>query len=248
MSLWCKITWSESSVIPFFVPCRKVWLVSTARVPCSNGANIGERKTRTQSEFCTWKNSFRGKSPRKCIHSVPAHETAKHLQSLVDLRRCSDEAKTRNPLNLLRCSKLANWSQPSVGRSSSYSEDTLRRYCCWTSFFLIVYTFPSCEHTARQSSATVRRWPTFASCIFSEPRAALSNTSSTCLGSVTPRPSISVRQPNFAALNRGRHLYSAGQPSRWALAHILVDHMLHQVTTTWSSYYTLICMSTMYRS
>jgi len=25
-----------------------------------------------------------------------------------------------------------------------------------------------------------------------------------------------------AALNRGRHLYSAGQPSRWALAHILV--------------------------
>jgi len=32
----------------------------------------------------------------------------------------------------------------------------------------------------------------------------------------------SGRQPNFAALNRGRHLYSAGRPSRWALAHILV--------------------------
>ena len=30
----------------------------------------------------------------------------------------------------------------------------------------------------------------------------------------------SGRQPNFAALNRGRHLYSAGRPSRWALAHI----------------------------
>jgi len=26
--------------------------------------------------------------------------------------------------------------------------------------------------------------------------------------------------PNFAALNRGRHLYLAGRPSRWALAHI----------------------------
>ena len=25
-----------------------------------------------------------------------------------------------------------------------------------------------------------------------------------------------------AALNRGHHLYSAGRPSRWALAHILV--------------------------
>jgi len=32
--------------------------------------------------------------------------------------------------------------------------------------------------------------------------------------------SSSGRQPNFAALNRGRHLYSAGGPSRWALAHI----------------------------
>jgi len=27
-------------------------------------------------------------------------------------------------------------------------------------------------------------------------------------------------QTNFAVLNRGRHLYSAGWPSRWALAHI----------------------------
>ena len=42
------------------------------------------------------------------------------------------------------------------------------------------------------------------------------------LGSVTARHSSSGRQPYFAALNRGRHLYSAGRPSRWALAHILV--------------------------
>jgi len=28
------------------------------------------------------------------------------------------------------------------------------------------------------------------------------------------------RQPNVAKLSRGRHLYSAGRPSRWALAHI----------------------------
>jgi len=39
---------------------------------------------------------------------------------------------------------------------------------------------------------------------------------------VTARHSSSGRQPNFAALNRGRHLYSAGRPSRWALAHVLV--------------------------
>jgi len=42
------------------------------------------------------------------------------------------------------------------------------------------------------------------------------------LRSVTAQHSSSGRQPNFAALNRGRHLYSAGRPSRWALAHILV--------------------------
>jgi len=40
------------------------------------------------------------------------------------------------------------------------------------------------------------------------------------LGSVTARHSSSGHQPNFAVLNRGRNLYSAGQPSRWALAHI----------------------------
>jgi len=44
-----------------------------------------------------------------------------------------------------------------------------------------------------------------------------------CLGNVTARHSSSGRQPNFAALNRWRHLYSAGRPSRWA--HILVLYM-----------------------
>jgi len=42
------------------------------------------------------------------------------------------------------------------------------------------------------------------------------------LGSVTARHSSSGRQPNLAASKRGRHLYSAGRPSRWASAHILV--------------------------
>jgi len=46
------------------------------------------------------------------------------------------------------------------------------------------------------------------------------------LGSVTERHSSSGCQPNFVALNRGRHLYSAGRPSRWALAHILVWYIL----------------------
>ena len=31
--------------IPCTVPCRKVWLTPAARVPCSNAADIAERKT-----------------------------------------------------------------------------------------------------------------------------------------------------------------------------------------------------------
>ena len=41
------------------------------------------------------------------------------------------------------------------------------------------------------------------------------------LGSVTARHLVALgRQPNYAALNRARHLCPAGRPSRWALAHI----------------------------
>jgi len=36
-----------SSIISFFVPCRNVWLMPITRVPCSNAANIRERKTWT---------------------------------------------------------------------------------------------------------------------------------------------------------------------------------------------------------
>ena len=41
----------------------------------------------------------------------------------------------------------------------------------------------------------------------------------------------SGHQPNFAALNIGCHLYSAGRPSRWAFAHILVCYIFRLLTT-----------------
>jgi len=56
------------------------------------------------------------------------------------------------------------------------------------------------------------------------PRLALSY-----FGSVTARHCSSGRQPNFAELNRGRHLYSAGRPWHWALAHILVVNVMQLV-------------------
>jgi len=43
-----------------------------------------------------------------------------------------------------------------------------------------------------------------------------------------------------AALNRGRHLYSAGRPSRWAFAHIssilYVGWILHSLYDIWIRY------------
>jgi len=43
----------------------KVWLTPAAGVPCSNAAKIRERKTWTQSEFCTWQNSVTEQEPPK---------------------------------------------------------------------------------------------------------------------------------------------------------------------------------------
>jgi len=64
------------------------------------------------------------------------------------------------------------------------------------------------------------------------------------------RPSLrlysSGRQPNFGALNRWRHLYSAGQPSRWALAHILVYPGLSFFIAKLESYGPLMHVSAMY--
>jgi len=51
---WCpllKMTRNETSEITLAVARRKVWLTPTARVPCSNASNIGQRKTWTQSDL-----------------------------------------------------------------------------------------------------------------------------------------------------------------------------------------------------
>jgi len=43
------------------------------------------------------------------------------------------------------------------------------------------------------------------------------------IGSVTALHLSSGRQPNFAALSRGRHLYSAGRPSHFFMfSHIIL--------------------------
>jgi len=120
-----KMTRIESSVIPFLVPRHKVWLTYSARVPCSNAANIGERKTWTQNEFCTWQNSVRGQQPPKMytMYQPRRHQTScKVWLTFVEWRRCSNEGKTRNSLKFAGVPQTGNWSQPLVSRSSPYCE------------------------------------------------------------------------------------------------------------------------------
>ena len=87
-------------------------------------------------------------------------------QSLADAQywsAVSNDAKTRNPLKFAGVPKLANRSQPLVGRSSPYCGDMSRTYCCLTSFFPIVDMCLSCQDIARQICGRVRRWRFFAS-------------------------------------------------------------------------------------
>jgi len=82
---------------------RKVWLAPTARVPCSNTANIGARKSWTRSEFCTWQNFVRAQEPPKMyIYSVPDGQIShKVWLTSTERRQCSNIAKTRNPLKFV---------------------------------------------------------------------------------------------------------------------------------------------------
>jgi len=80
--------------------------------------------------FAADKILLRGKNLRKCIYSVPAQETAKH-RAKFGWPPLSDVAAVMTPIretceNLLGCPKLTNRSQPSVGWSSPYCEDTWR--------------------------------------------------------------------------------------------------------------------------
>ena len=73
----------------------------------------------------------------------------------VTLPRC------KSRWNLQGCPKLANRSQPLVGRSSPYCEDIWGRHYCLTSFFPIVDMCLSCKDIAQQICAMVPRWRIF---------------------------------------------------------------------------------------
>ena len=117
-----------------------------------------------------WANAQRDGRPAK-YRWRPLFNAAVWL-TLTTRVLCSNAAKTRQPLKFAgEPQKLANRSQPLVGRSSH-----IMRTCgggiVFNKFFPIVDTCLSCKDTARQSCAMVTKWRFFASCIFSELRAA----------------------------------------------------------------------------
>ena len=129
-----KMIMSESSVISFLVPCRKVWLTHLTLSKQEN-ARLGRKVN-----FAPGTIPFGGKNSRKYIHSIPARQTAKHCAKsggfpLSDVAAVTIEAKTRTPLKFAGVyPKPANRSRPLVGRSSPYCEGMWRRYCCLTIF------------------------------------------------------------------------------------------------------------------
>jgi len=115
----------------FLVQRRTVWLTPTARVPCSNAANIEQRKTWTQSEFCTWQNSLRKARapPLKNVYIYIVYQPGDgQTCATFGWRPLSDVGAATKPTretrwNLLGWPKYANRSQPLIGRSSPYCEN-----------------------------------------------------------------------------------------------------------------------------
>ena len=124
--------------------------------------------------------------------------------------------------NLQGCPKLANRSQPLVGRSSPYCEDMWGRHCCLTSFFPIVDTCLSCEDIARQICAMVpkcRFLATFLRPLFSASRVQqVSDLHPKC----APRPhhvwKYGRHQSEMAEIRRGKkeeRTRNVGQCPAW---------------------------------
>jgi len=96
-------------------------------------------------------------------------------QSLADAHtRCRAVTLPRRESrwNLQGCPKLANRSQPLVGRSSPYYEDMWSSYRCLTRFFSDCRYIPQLRKYSPTNLSDGAKMAIFASCIFSEPHAA----------------------------------------------------------------------------
>jgi len=151
----------ESAIIPFLVQCHKLSLTSTAWVPCRN-AEIYRRMQELDAKkvnLACGKIPLWGKSPGRCIYSVPVHDMAKHRAvwlTSVERHCCSNEAKTRNPLKLagvpqtrqqisavsglkftisrVPCTKVLSQSTSGFGLFTPFNRSQRARQACDVSF------------------------------------------------------------------------------------------------------------------
>jgi len=134
--------------------------------------------------FAPGKIPLGGKSPQKCIYSVPAHETAKHPASSVERRRCSNEAKTRNSLKFARVPKTRQQISAVSGPKFTMLRGHVEEILLFNKFSRLfdINICLSCEDIAGQSCEVVRRWRFFLSnfCVLYFQRAAF-NTFQTCI-------------------------------------------------------------------
>ena len=127
----------KSSVIPFLVPCHKLWLMPTARVVCSNAANIGEHKTWTQSEFCTWQNSISGARTPKNVYTVrQPRKWPNMVQSLVDLHSVtSSDSQSKCQEHVMQYASVSTCARHTTVDSENPTtreyllDNTLSGYC-----------------------------------------------------------------------------------------------------------------------
>jgi len=100
-------------------------------------------------------------------------------QSMADAHyymQCSNAAKTRNQLKFGGVPQTNEMISAATGPKFTILWGHLEDILLLNKFFTIVHMCLSCEDIAQQSCAMVPRWrflaTIFASCIFSEPRAA----------------------------------------------------------------------------
>jgi len=143
---------------------RNVWLTPTTRVPCSNAANIGRRKTWAQKwilHLAKFRYGVRAPEKVYIVYQPWNGQTScKVWLASVEECRCSNEAKTRNQFKFAGEPQTNKPILAASGLKFTILWRRVGRYRCLT-IFPIVDTCLRCKDIARQSRAFVRRWRIF---------------------------------------------------------------------------------------
>ena len=144
----------RSDLIYVYLGWHWNWLLKKT---CCNQQYRNSKALLKHDELEMWANSQRDGRPAK-YRWCSLFNAAKFGWRLLLQCRAVTLPRRETRWNLQGCLKLTNRSQLLVSRSSLYCGYIWGRYCCLTSFFLIVDTCLSCKDIARQSCAMVLRW------------------------------------------------------------------------------------------